>query len=142
MNQLQKPQQQQQIIRKNPVGPPPSQQSSKAAAAAPTRKVQPIKRDINGNPQVPQQIGVTKVIRLGKIKLHPDTFHTKQYIFPVGYQVESIYDSMINPKSKTLYTLSVLDGGDEPIFQVLAYDQPNQVISATKCNTVWLKVQK
>lgn len=89
---------------------------------------------------MPQQTGVTKVISLGKIKLHPDTFHTKQYIFPVGYQVESIYDSMINPKSKTLYTLSVLDGGDEPIFQVLAYDQPNQVISATKCNTVWLKV--
>lgn len=52
-----------------------------------TRRVQPIERDENGQPKLPQQIGVLKVLELGKIITDRPSFHNERYIFPVGYTV-------------------------------------------------------
>lgn len=52
-----------------------------------TRRVQPIDRDVHGNPKLPQQIGVLTVLNLGTIVTDRPTFHNERYIFPVGYTV-------------------------------------------------------
>lgn len=52
-----------------------------------TRRVQPIDRDEEGNPKLPQQIGVLTVLSLGRIISDRPTFHNERYIFPVGYTV-------------------------------------------------------
>lgn len=52
-----------------------------------TRRVQPIDRDSDGNPNLPQQIGVLTVLNLGTIITDRPTFHNERYIFPVGYTV-------------------------------------------------------
>lgn len=52
-----------------------------------TRRVQPIDRDEDGNPKLPQQIGVLTVLRLGTIVTDRPSFHNERYIFPVGYTV-------------------------------------------------------
>lgn len=52
-----------------------------------TRRVQPIERDDNGQPILPQQIGVLTVLSLGEIVNDRPNFHNERYIFPVGYSV-------------------------------------------------------
>jgi hypothetical protein len=52
-----------------------------------TRRVQPIDRDDEGNPKLPQQIGVLTVLNLGTIITDRPAFHNERYIFPVGYTV-------------------------------------------------------
>lgn len=52
-----------------------------------TRRVQPIDRDEDGNPKLPQQIGVLTVLNLGTIVTDRPSFHNERYIFPVGYTV-------------------------------------------------------
>lgn len=107
-----------------------------------TRRVQPIERDINGNPVLPQQIGVLTVLNLGKIITDRDTFHNERYIFPVGYTVRRTYPSMINPTSNTVITSTILDGGDGPRFHVVAADQVNQPIVANSATGAWTVVVK
>lgn len=52
-----------------------------------TRRVQPIDRDQDGNPKLPQQIGVLTVLNLGTIVTDRPNYHNERYIFPVGYTV-------------------------------------------------------
>lgn len=52
-----------------------------------TRRVQPIDRNPDGSPKLPQQIGVLTVLSLGTIVTDRPTFHNERYIFPVGYTV-------------------------------------------------------
>ncbi|KAI8064890.1 F/Y rich C-terminus-domain-containing protein [Thamnidium elegans] len=105
-----------------------------------TRRVQPIERDIDGNPKLPQQIGVLTVLNLGKISTEKDTFHNERYIFPIGYTVRRTYPSMIDPNNNTIITSTILDGGDGPRFHVLAADQPTEPIVANSATGAWTVV--
>lgn len=64
-----------------------ARRSKTAPVVTKTRRVQPVERDANGNPILPQQIGVLKVLNLGKIVTDRPNFHNERYIFPVGYTV-------------------------------------------------------
>lgn len=93
-----------------------------------------ISRDENGEATMPQSFGKiikTKVISLGQIKATPNTFHTTRYIYPVGYTIERLGDSMIYNNKKTLYAMKILDGGNHPLFQVGAADQPHKKVVAS-----------
>ncbi|GAA5802135.1 hypothetical protein HPULCUR_007596 [Helicostylum pulchrum] len=105
-----------------------------------TRRVQPIERDTEGNPRLPQQIGVLTVLNLGKISTEKDTFHNERYIFPIGYTVRRTYPSMIDPNNNTIITSTILDGGDGPRFHVLAADQPAEPIVANSATGAWTVV--
>lgn len=65
----------------------PPKRSKAAHIPVKTRRVQPIDRDEDGNPKLPQQIGVLTVLSLGHIVTDRPTFHNERYIFPVGYTV-------------------------------------------------------
>ncbi|CEP09409.1 hypothetical protein [Parasitella parasitica] len=106
-----------------------------------TRRVQPIRRDEQGNPVLPQKIGVLTVTNLGRIVTDREAFHTERYIFPVGYTVQRIYPSMIDPVKNTLVTSTIIDsGGGGPKFQIIAADQPNDPIIANSATGAWTVV--
>ncbi|KAI8874745.1 hypothetical protein K501DRAFT_339086 [Backusella circina FSU 941] len=102
-----------------------------------TRRVQPIERDDDGHPRLPQQIGVLTVVHLGRIETERDTFHNERYIFPIGYSVKRTYPSMMNPHTNTIVTCSILDGGDGPRFHIVSADQPNDPIIANSATGAW-----
>ncbi|KAL7308540.1 hypothetical protein PS15m_011731 [Mucor circinelloides] len=106
------------------------------------RRVQPIKRDQYGNPILPQQIGVLTVTNLGRIVSDRDAFHNERYIFPVGYTVQRIYPSMVDPTKNTLVTSTIIDGGSEagPKFHLVAADQPDEPIVAKSATGAWTVV--
>ncbi|KAF7724755.1 hypothetical protein EC973_000783 [Apophysomyces ossiformis] len=118
----------------------PPKRSKISRIAVKTRRVQPIERDDNGQPKLPQQIGVLTVLSLGKIVNDRDTFHNERYIFPVGYTVSRTYPSMIDPTSNTVITSTILDGGDGPRFHVVAADMPEQPIIANSATGAWTVV--
>ncbi|GAA5796661.1 F/Y rich C-terminus-domain-containing protein [Helicostylum pulchrum] len=105
-----------------------------------TRRVQPIDRDEDGNPKLPQQIGVLTVLHLGTIVTDRPSFHNERYIFPVGYSVSRTYPSMIDPHSNTVITSTILDGGDSPRFHVVAADMPDEPIIANSATGAWTVV--
>ncbi|KAI8137727.1 F/Y-rich N-terminus-domain-containing protein [Fennellomyces sp. T-0311] len=118
----------------------PPKRSKLSRIAVKTRRVQPIERDEQGLPRLPQQIGVLTVLDLGKIVSDRDTFHNERYIFPVGYTVSRTYPSMKDPNSNTVITSTILDGGDGPRFHVVAADMPDQPIIANSATGAWTVV--
>ena len=107
-----------------------------------TRRVQPIQRDQHGNPILPQQIGVLTVTNLGKIITDREAFHNERYIFPVGYTVQRIYPSMVDPNKNTLITSTIIDSGGNggPKFHVVAADQSHEPIVANSATGAWTVV--
>lgn len=136
--------------------PPPSRRKNEQTTTVPsappkrsrinqvnvkTRRVQPIQRDQQGNPILPQQIGVLTVTNLGKIMTDREAFHNERYIFPVGYTVRRIYPSMVDPNKNTLITSTIIDGGDGgPKFHVVAADQSHEPIVANSATGAWTVV--
>ncbi|KAI7879020.1 FYRN-domain-containing protein [Lichtheimia hyalospora FSU 10163] len=118
----------------------PPKRSKISRVAVKTRRVQPIDRDENGQPRLPQQIGVLTVHDLGRIVSDRDTFHNERYIFPVGYTVSRTYPSMVDPANNTVITSTILDGGDGPRFHVVAADMPDQPIIANSATGAWTVV--
>ncbi|KAI9366510.1 F/Y-rich N-terminus-domain-containing protein [Pilaira anomala] len=102
-----------------------------------TRRVQPIDRDQDGKPKLPQQIGVLTVLNLGTIVTDRPNYHNERYIFPVGYTVSRTYPSMIDPHNNTVVTSTILDGGDSPRFHVVAADMPDEPIIANSATGAW-----
>ncbi|KAI9321038.1 F/Y rich C-terminus-domain-containing protein [Dichotomocladium elegans] len=118
----------------------PPKRSKISRITVKTRRVQPIERDENGQPKLPQQIGVLTVQDLGRIVSDRDTFHNERYIFPVGYSVSRTYPSMIDPNSNTIITSTIIDGGDGPRFHVVAADMPDKPIIANSATGAWTVV--
>ncbi|KAI9494033.1 F/Y rich C-terminus-domain-containing protein [Zychaea mexicana] len=118
----------------------PPKRSKLSRLPTKTRRVQPIDRDEQGQPRLPQQIGVLTVLDLGKIVSDRDTFHNERYIFPVGYTVSRTYPSMKDPSNNTVITSTITDGGDGPRFHVIAADQPDEPIIANSATGAWTVV--
>ncbi|KAI7898377.1 F/Y-rich N-terminus-domain-containing protein [Cokeromyces recurvatus] len=118
----------------------PPKRSKMGRVSLKTRRVQPIERDADGKPKLPQQIGVLTVLNLGKIITDRPAFHNERYIFPVGYTVSRTYPSMIDPDSNTTITSTILDGGDGPRFHVVAADMPDEPIIANSATGAWTVV--
>ncbi|KAI9483488.1 MAG: F/Y-rich N-terminus-domain-containing protein [Benjaminiella poitrasii] len=133
-------QQQQQQQKVTTVASAPPKRSKVNRINLKTRRVQPIDRDEQGNPILPQQIGVLTVISLGRIITDRDTFHNERYIFPIGYTVRRTYPSMIDPDSNTVITSTIIDGEDGPRFHVVAADQPDHPIVANSATGAWTVV--
>ncbi|KAK4509199.1 uncharacterized protein ATC70_007549 [Mucor velutinosus] len=120
--------------------PPPHKRSKLTPQSVKTRRVQPIERDAQGQPKLPQQIGVLTVHHLGTIVTNRPNYHNERYIFPVGYSVSRTYPSMVDPNSNTVITSSIIDGGDYPRFQVVAADMPHEPIVANSATGAWTVV--
>ncbi|KAI8389407.1 F/Y-rich N-terminus-domain-containing protein [Blakeslea trispora] len=121
--------------------PAPHKRSRSAKIPVKTRRVQPIERDADGKPKLPQQIGVLTVHNLGTIVTDRPNFHNERYIFPVGYTVSRTYPSMVDPNSNTIITSTIVDdGSDCPRFHVTAADMPDEPIIANSATGAWTVV--
>ncbi|KAI8883439.1 hypothetical protein K501DRAFT_184467 [Backusella circina FSU 941] len=96
-----------------------------------------VEKDKNGQYILPAEVDSWTVLGLGNVVWDRAAFHNQRYIYPVGYRVKKWYRSMVDPHSDTQYTCEILDGGDEPIFQLCADDNPSECWRGPTPTTVW-----
>ncbi|KAK3813148.1 MAG: hypothetical protein J3Q66DRAFT_347526 [Benniella sp.] len=106
------------------------------------RKVQPIEKDESGNVKLPVTVGIITIMSLGHVVHDREAFHNERYIWPVGYKMSRLYNSMIDPTLLTTYTCSVIDDGEAPKFQIDAEDQPGKPIIAGTATGAWTHIVK
>lgn len=116
-----------------------------------------VERAEDGSYILPAEVDSWTVLNLGTVIWNKAAFHNQRYIYPVGYRVKKYvkiqptpsfpsfliyyfsrwYRSMVDPHSDTQYTCEILDGGDEPIFQLNADDNPAECWRGPTPTTVW-----
>ncbi|KAI9300017.1 F/Y-rich N-terminus-domain-containing protein [Cunninghamella echinulata] len=96
-----------------------------------------VDQDALGNYILPVEIDSWTVFSLGQVVYDRPSFHNQRYIYPVGYKVKKWYRSMIDPKSDTQYLCEILDGGQEPVFRLVADDNPTEVYTGSTTTSVW-----
>ncbi|KAF9188337.1 hypothetical protein BGZ51_000657 [Haplosporangium sp. Z 767] len=106
------------------------------------RKVQALERDEAGKIKLPVTVGIITIMDLGHVVYDREAFHNERYIWPVGYKMSRLYNSMIDPQKQTTYTCSIVDDGDAPKFQIDAEDQPGLPIIAGTATGAWTHVVK
>jgi len=79
-------------------------------------------------------------LSLGKVVTDRKKFHAKRYIWPVGFKSTRQYPSMADPTVRVLYTSEIVDGGDEPKFNVTP--EGGETIQATTPSGAWTEVVK
>ncbi|RCH96328.1 hypothetical protein CU097_003245 [Rhizopus azygosporus] len=96
-----------------------------------------VEKNEDGEYILPAEVDSWTVLSLGTVVWDRAAFHNQRYIYPVGYRVKKWYRSMVDPHSDTQYTCEILDGGEEPIFQLNADDNPNECWRGPTPTTVW-----
>ncbi|ORX75964.1 hypothetical protein BCR32DRAFT_284679 [Anaeromyces robustus] len=101
-------------------------------------------RDKNNKLILPVKVGKgsneVTILSIGKIVYDRDAYHSHRYIWPVGFESQKEYISMLDPKKRTIYTNRILDGGENPNFEVTVEDLPGKVYNASSPSGVWKKV--
>ncbi|TFY71071.1 hypothetical protein EVG20_g1934 [Dentipellis fragilis] len=95
-----------------------------------------VPRNKDGGPLLPLNVGIMTVLNLGDVCMR-EHFHTERYIFPVNYEVTRRYLSARDPHSEVVYNCKILDGGDGPMFQIIAGDMPDKPIVAGTATGAW-----
>jgi hypothetical protein len=106
------------------------------------RRLHSIPLNEDGSPVLPIQIGGLRVHSLGKIIYERAAYHSERYLLPVGFHSSRTYPSVLSPSRRTVYHCTILDGGDNPIFEMRAEDDadnPVQATSSTACQSIVLK---
>eukprot|EP00698_Gefionella_okellyi_P005827 TRINITY_DN15265_c0_g1_i1.p1 TRINITY_DN15265_c0_g1~~TRINITY_DN15265_c0_g1_i1.p1 ORF type:complete len:452 (-),score=63.97 TRINITY_DN15265_c0_g1_i1:90-1412(-) len=78
----------------------------------------------------------------GTIVWDRPAFHTKLYIYPVGFKSARQKHSYVSPDIKVTYTSEILDGGDAPLFRVTAEDDPSNYTEARFASTAWKEMMQ
>jgi len=79
--------------------------------------VQLIPLDVHGRPIFPIALGDLTIYSLGEVVSDRIAYHTEDLIFPVGYCSTRIYANLRDPRTKSLYTCKILDGGLKPRYK-------------------------
>jgi hypothetical protein len=119
---------------------PPSPPGSKDAISE--SKAQ-LAAKLRSRPQLAQvQIGNMVVKRLGNIVHDRSAYHTRRFIYPVGFLSERTYASYRQPGTKTVYVCEVLDGGRAPEFKITVSDDMDNPIVAADPTAAWRVVEQ
>jgi hypothetical protein len=98
---------------------------------------------LRSRPQLAQvQIGNMVVKRLGNIVHDRPAYHTRRFIYPVGFLSERTYASYRQPGTKTVYVCEVLDGGRAPEFKITVSDDMDNPIVAADPTAAWRVVEQ
>lgn len=95
-----------------------------------------VKRDENGQPILPIFARGASILSLGTIVYDRPAFHSKGYIFPVGFKSVRKLPSPSQPDKLINYYSEILDGGNAPIFKVTAQNNEISFTEATSSG-VW-----
>ncbi|XP_014471280.1 PREDICTED: transforming growth factor beta regulator 1 [Dinoponera quadriceps] len=102
------------------------------------RVVQLIPLDMHGRPIFPIGLGDLTIYSLGEVVSDRIAYHTEDLIFPVGYCSTRVYANLRDPRTKSLYTCKILDGGPKPRFEIVSdndLDQPLVGSSPDECHS-------
>lgn len=102
------------------------------------RVVQLIPLDVHGRPIFPIALGDLTIYSLGEVVSDRIAYHTEDLIFPVGYCSTRVYANLRDPRTKSLYTCKILDGGPKPKFEIVSdndLDQPLVGCSPDECHS-------
>ncbi|XP_011636919.1 transforming growth factor beta regulator 1 isoform X1 [Pogonomyrmex barbatus] len=102
------------------------------------RVVQLIPLDVHGRPIFPIALGDLTIYSLGEVVSDRAAYHTEDLIFPVGYCSTRVYANLKDPRTKSLYTCKILDGGPKPRFEIVSdndLEQPLVGSSPDECHT-------
>lgn len=106
------------------------------------KKVQSLHMNDSNVPMFPITLGTLTIYDLGEILPQKSGFHSERYIWPVGYCSTRLYPSMIDPDRRIQYFCYIKDGGNEPLFEIIAEDEPDKPVTAstaTACHCFILK---
>ncbi|XP_043277978.1 transforming growth factor beta regulator 1 [Venturia canescens] len=105
------------------------------------RLVQLIPLDIHGRPIFPIALGDLTVYSLGEVVSDRMSYHTEDLIYPVGFCSTRIYANLKDPRTKSLYTCKILEGGPKPRFEIVSdsdLDRPLVGFSPDECHSLLL----
>jgi len=74
---------------------------------------------MHGRPLFPITLGNLTIYSLGDVVSDRIAYHTEELIFPVGYCSTRIYANLRDPRTKSLYTCKILDGGPKPRYMTI-----------------------
>jgi len=90
--------------------------------------LKPVPRDTDGSPVLPLDFGDFVLESLGSI-LPRSPFVTDKHVWPVGYRITRMFRSMNTPEISVKYACSIVDGGEKPLFVILAEDESKSIQS-------------
>lgn len=93
-------------------------------------KVKPIQVDQNGRPIFPIEIGPLSIYSIGEIVNDRPLYHTRKYIFPVGYCSTRLCSGTTSADQQHLYTCKIVDDGYSPRFEISPEDSPETIFSS------------
>ncbi|KAF9112202.1 transforming growth factor beta regulator 1 [Mortierella sp. AM989] len=130
------------VKKEKPDGAP--KQTRKATASAyrgRPRAVVPLPTNPDGSLNYPIVVGkgTNEVIieNMGRIVWQGRGYHNHRYIFPVGFRSKKQYTSLSDTSKKTYFINEILDGGEQPIFQITLEDMPDKVFRHTSSSGAW-----
>lgn len=83
-------------------------------------------KDKNGRTIIPAQVGGITVHSLGTVVFDRPRFVNARYIFPPGFETTRIYFSPTVAEKKVTYRSRIIDGGDQPQFEVVCLEDPEK----------------
>lgn len=102
-----------------------------------------VKRSADGKVEMPLHFVSITVTSLGEIVHTGEKFHSRRYIFPLGYTSKRSYYSLKDPTKRCEYTQEVIMNPkqpNEPLFRLTCEDDPlNPILSSTPSG-VWSEV--
>ncbi|KAK3095480.1 hypothetical protein FSP39_015162 [Pinctada imbricata] len=117
--------------------------SKKSKASQVQRKfIPPLQLDSSGRPIFPLVIGDLTVHSIGEIVSDRPGFHSTQCIYPEGFCSTRSYASTLDPTKPCLYTCKISDGGNGPVFEIDAEDNPDFAIQGSplsECHSALIK---
>lgn len=126
------------VKKKAPTDGSESKNKTKRYNKTARRVVQLIPLDVHGRPIFPIALGDLTIYSLGEVVSDRIAYHTEDLIFPVGYCSTRVYANLRDPRTKSLYTCKILDGGSKPRFEIVSdndLDQPLVGCSPDECHS-------
>jgi len=101
-----------------------------------------ISRDAEGKPILPILAKGSTITELGIVVYDRPAYHSRNYIWPVGFKSTRKLPSIKNIGETTLYISEVVDGGSSPLFRITAMDYPELVLQHATSSGVWVEALK
>eukprot|EP01114_Cavostelium_apophysatum_P015128 TRINITY_DN4061_c0_g1_i1.p1 TRINITY_DN4061_c0_g1~~TRINITY_DN4061_c0_g1_i1.p1 ORF type:complete len:2056 (-),score=800.22 TRINITY_DN4061_c0_g1_i1:68-6235(-) len=108
----------------------------------PKAVIRDVHRDAEGKPILPISVKGSQIVSLGNIVHDRPAFHSRNYIWPVGYKSVRKLQSVVNPDTHTTYASEILDGKSGPIFRVSAADSKNVAVQHHTSSGAWCEMLK
>ncbi|ORZ26877.1 hypothetical protein BCR41DRAFT_177842 [Lobosporangium transversale] len=130
------------VKKEKPEGAPKqTRRATKRADRGRPRAVVPLPTNPDGSLNYPIVVGkgTNEVIieNMGRIVWQGRGYHNHRYIFPVGFRSKKQYTSLSDTSKKTYFINEILDGGEQPIFQITLEDMPEKVFRHSSSSGAW-----